>query len=133
MLAVSDRAPELMSFGEAIQAVFRKYAEFMGRAGRDEFWWWALFNVLVVGALNLFNVIRIGENAYLGSLLAGLWGVAVLLPSLAVSVRRLRDAGYAWGWLFFVLVPFAGAVLLIILWVQPTKETLPAPPAAAAA
>src|SRR4051794_40863288 len=97
-----------MSFGEAIQAVFRKYAEFMGRAARDEFWWWALFNVLVVGALNLFNVIRIGDNAYLGSLLAGLWGIAVLLPSLAVSVRRLRDAGYAWGWLFFVLVPFAG-------------------------
>ena len=87
-----------MSFGEAIQTVFRKYAEFMGRAARDEFWWWALFNVLVVGALNLFNVIRIGDNAYLGSLLAGLWGIAVLLPSLAVAVRRLRDAGYGWGW-----------------------------------
>lgn len=123
-----------MSFGEAIQTVFRKYAEFMGRAARDEFWWWALFNVLVVGALNLFNVIRIGDNAYLGSLLAGLWGIAVLLPSLAVGVRRLRDAGYPWGWMFFLLVPFAGGVLLIILWAQPTKEaqTIPPPPAATA-
>jgi len=118
-----------MSFGEAIQTVFRKYAEFMGRAARDEFWWWALFNVLVVGALNLFNVIRIGDNAYLGSLLAGLWGIAVLLPSLAVAVRRLRDAGHGWGNLFFVLVPIAGIVVLIVLWAQPTKETLPAPPA----
>ena len=61
-----------MSFGEAIQSVFRNYAEFTGRATRPEFWWWALFNLLVAGALNLFNMIRIGENAYLGSLLAGI-------------------------------------------------------------
>ena len=88
---MSDRGTELMSFGEAIQTCFRKYAEFMGRAARDEFWWWALFNVLVTGALNLFNVIRIGDNAYLGSLLAGVWGVAVLLPYFAVAVRRLRE------------------------------------------
>jgi hypothetical protein len=84
-----------MSFGEAIQTVFRKYAEFTGRATRAEFWWWALFNVLVASALSLFNVIPIGNNAYLGSLLSGLWGIAVLLPSLAVAVRRMRDAGSA--------------------------------------
>jgi uncharacterized membrane protein YhaH (DUF805 family) len=110
-----------MSFGEAIQTVFRKYAEFTGRAARAEFWWWALFNVLVAGALSLFNVIRIGDNAYLGSLLSGLWGIAVLLPSLAVAVRRLRDAGFGWGNLFFILVPIGGLVVLIVLWAQPTK------------
>ena len=126
---MSDRGTEFMSFGEAIQTCFRKYAEFMGHAGRAEFWWWTLFNVLVASALGLFNVIRIGDNAYLGSLLAGLWSIGVLLPSLAVSVRRLRDAGYPWGWLFFLLIPFAGAVLLILLWVQPTKKTLPVPAA----
>ena len=116
---------EAMSFGEPIQAVFRKYAEFTGRATRAEFWWWALFNVLVVSALNLFNVIRIGENAYLGSLLAGVWGIAVLLPSLAVAVRRLRDAGYGWGNLFFILVPIAGIIVLIVYWAQPTKAAVP--------
>jgi uncharacterized membrane protein YhaH (DUF805 family) len=117
---------EAMSFGEAIQTVFRKYAEFTGRATRPEFWWWALFNVLVVGALNLFNVIRIGDNAYLGSLLAGLWGIAVLLPNLAVTVRRLRDAGYGWGHLFWLLVPIAGIFVLITLLAQPTKPAVPA-------
>jgi len=117
-----------MSFGEAIQTVFRKYAEFMGRAGRAEFWWWALFTTLVGGALNLFDVIEIGDNASLGSLFAGLWGIAILLPTLAVGVRRLRDAGYPWGWMFFLLVPFAGIVLLVILWAQPTKETETVPP-----
>lgn len=94
-----------------IQTVFRKYAEFTGRATRAEFWRWALFNVLIAGALNPFNVIRIGQNAYLGSLLAGLWGIAVLLPNLAVAVRRLRDAGYGWGNLFWILVPLAGIVV----------------------
>jgi uncharacterized membrane protein YhaH (DUF805 family) len=117
---------EAMSFGEAVQTVFRKYAEFTGRATRPEFWWWALFNVLVVGALNLFNVIRIGDNAYLGSLLAGLWGIAVLLPNLAVTVRRLRDAGYGWGHLFWLLVPIAGIFVLITLLAQPTKPAVPA-------
>jgi len=117
-----------MSFGEAIQTVFSKYAEFMGRAGRAEFWWWALFTVLVASALNLFDVIRIGDNGNLGSLLAGLWGIAILLPSLAVAVRRLRDAGYSWGYLFFILVPIAGIFVLIALWAQPTKVTVQPPP-----
>ena len=117
-----------MSFGEAIQTVFIKYAEFLGRAGRAEFWWWALFTVLVASALNLFDVIRIGDNANLGSLLAGLWGIAILLPSLAVAVRRLRDAGYSWGYLFFILVPVAGIFVLIAFWAQPTKETVQPPP-----
>jgi uncharacterized membrane protein YhaH (DUF805 family) len=120
-----------MSFGEAIQTVLRKYAEFLGRAGRAEFWWWALFAVLVASALDLFNVIGIGDKANLGALLGGLWGIAILLPSLAAAVRRLRDSGYSWVYLFFILVPIAGIFVLIALWAQPTKETLPPPPAIA--
>ena len=123
---------EAMSFGEAIKTVFRKYAEFTGRATRPEFWWWALFNLLVAGALNFFNVIRIGDNAYLGSLLAGLWGVAVLLPNLAVTVRRLRDAGYGWGHLFWILVPIAGIFVLLAFLAQPTKPVVPTTTAATA-
>jgi uncharacterized membrane protein YhaH (DUF805 family) len=83
--------------------------------------------MLVVSALNVLNVIRVGENAFLGSLLASLWSIAVLLPNLAVGVRRLRDAGYGWGHLFWVLVPIAGIVVLVVLWAQPTKAALPPP------
>ncbi|KRE30623.1 DUF805 domain-containing protein [Agromyces sp. Soil535] len=115
-----------MSFGESISTVLRKYAEFTGTAGRAEFWWWALFNALVLSALNLFNVFRIGENAYLGSLLAGIWYLAVLLPNLAVAVRRLRDARNHWGNLFWILLPVAGIIVLIVLWAQPTKVGEPA-------
>jgi uncharacterized membrane protein YhaH (DUF805 family) len=111
-----------MSFGAAIQTVFSKYAEFEGRAGRSEFWWWALFNVLVVSALNLFTVVSIGDTSSLGTLLASLWLIGVLLPNVAVAVRRLRDAGFGWGYAFFALVPFAGIIVLVILWVRPSKE-----------
>lgn len=109
-----------MSFGESIQTVLRKYAEFTGRAGRAEFWWWTLFNVLVLSALNVLNVFPVGENAYLGSVLAGLWSVGVLLPNLAVAVRRLRDTGRDWGNIFWILVPIAGLIVLVVYWSQPS-------------
>jgi len=115
-----------MSFGEAISTVLRKYAEFTGPAERAEFWWWALFNALVLSAFNLLNVFPIGENAYLGSVLAGLWSIAILLPNLAVAVRRLRDAGNHWGNLFWILVPVAGIIVLVVLWAQPTRVGEPA-------
>ena len=121
-----------MSFGGAITTVFRKYAEFTGRASRPEFWWWALFNLLVLSALNLLSVFWIGDNVRLGSLLAGFWGIVVLLPYLAVSVRRLRDAGHGWGHLFWILVPIAGVVVLAVYLAQPTKEAAPAATAAPA-
>lgn len=114
-----------MTFGEAIQTVFRKYAEFTGRASRSEFWWWVLFNVLVTSALSMFNNVPFGENNYLGTTVAGLWSLAVLIPNLAVAVRRLRDAGHSWASLFFLLIPVAGIIILIVFWTQPTKETVP--------
>ena len=73
--------------------------------------------------------ISAGLPALPPSLLAGLWGIAVLLPNLAVAVRRLRDAGYGWGNLFWVLVPLAG---IVVLWAQPTKTVVPVTTAAAA-
>ena len=59
-----------------------------------------------------------------GSSLAGLWSLAVLLPSLAVTVRRLRDAGYQWGHIFWLLLPVAGVIVLIVLCAQPTRHSV---------
>ena len=111
-----------MTFGEAIQTVLRKYAEFGGRASRPEFWWWMLFSVLVASALNVLSVIRIGDTSSLGAILSSLWGIAALLPTLAVGVRRLRDAGYGWGHMFWLLVP----IVLIIFWAQPARDRMTA-------
>ena len=59
----------------------------------------------------------------------GLWAIAVLLPKLAVAVRRLSDAGYGWGHLFWLLVPIAGIVVFIVFVAQPSKAATPAPTA----
>jgi uncharacterized membrane protein YhaH (DUF805 family) len=112
-----------MTFGQAIQTVLRKYAEFTGRASRSEFWWWMLFYLLVASALNVFSVIRIGDASSLGAILSSLWGIAALLPTLAVAVRRLRDAGYGWGHIFWLLVPIAGIIVLAVFWSQPARDT----------
>jgi uncharacterized membrane protein YhaH (DUF805 family) len=112
-----------MTFGQSIQTVLRKYAEFEGRAGRPEFWWWVLFSALVTAVLDVFAVVRIADGVSLGSVLTSLWGIAVLLPTLAVGVRRLRDAGLAWTNLFWLLLPIAGIIVLAIYWARPSVLT----------
>ncbi|AJT42269.1 DUF805 domain-containing protein [Psychromicrobium lacuslunae] len=114
-----------MSFTEAIQTGFRKYADFAGRATLPEFWWWMLFNLLVAAALNVFSVFAIGDSSSLGAVLTSLWGIGVLLPNLAVSVRRLRDADYNWKNIFWLLVPIAGIIVLVIYWLKPSVSTKP--------
>ncbi|GAA1419713.1 DUF805 domain-containing protein [Agrococcus citreus] len=56
-----------------------------------------------------------------GPTLAGLWSLAVLLPTLAVPVRRLRDAGYAWAHALWLLVPLAGMIVVALLCAQPSR------------
>jgi uncharacterized membrane protein YhaH (DUF805 family) len=109
-----------MTFGTAVREVAGRYSQFEGRATRREFWWWVLFTMLVATGLGLFSVVPVGEGD-LGALLSGIWWLVVLLPSTAVAVRRLRDAGRAWWWLLLMLVPVAGWVVLVILWCQPTR------------
>ncbi len=107
-----------MSFGQAISTVFSKYAKFDGVASRSEYWWWTLFNVVVSAVLGGIDIAINGQQDI--AVLQTLWGLAVLLPSLAVGARRLRDAGYSWGFLFLALIPFAGAIIVIVLLCQPS-------------
>ena len=94
-----------VTFFESIVICLAKYADFNGRASRSEFWWFALFVTLVTGALT-----------YLSEALASVFLVAVLLPLMAVGVRRLRDAGQnPWNQLF-LLVPVGGIVIIGCLW-----------------
>lgn len=110
-----------VSFLEAVRVVFSKYADFEGRAGRAEFWWWMLFTLLVAAALNVFSVIPVGDGASIGSILSGLWAIGTLMPTLAVGVRRLRDAGYPWTNMFWILVPIAGLIVLAVYWAKPSR------------
>jgi uncharacterized membrane protein YhaH (DUF805 family) len=124
-----------MTFFESIKIVFRKYAEFGGRASRPEFWWWTLFTVLVSAALNAINAPMYGVmygrmmdgapygDGFSSFSFAALWGIAALLPSLAVAVRRLRDAGRSWAELLWLLLPIAGVIVLIVRLCAPSVAT----------
>ncbi len=98
--------------------VLRKYAVFSGRARRKEYWFFVLFNLLIVAGLTLVD-------AFVGTydpvrevgLLSGLYGIGMILPSLAVGARRLHDSGRTAWWLLIGLVPIIGAIVLLIFFI----------------
>jgi uncharacterized membrane protein YhaH (DUF805 family) len=104
-----------MNMGEAVRSVFSQYATFSGRAVRSEFWWWVLFTIIVA--------IVLGAVEYLAGLgdwapLSGLFGLATLIPNLAVSVRRLHDIDRTGWWLLIGLVPIVGWLVLLWFYIQ---------------
>ena len=104
-----------MSFVESIKSGFRNYANFKGRASRREYWWWALFNVLVTAiASSLF-----GDN------FSGAVSLALLLPSIAVAVRRMHDVNRRGWWL---LVPIVNLVFALTASKQEQNQWGPPPP-----
>lgn len=100
-----------MGFLEAVKACFGKYATFEGRARRSEYWWFALFNFLV-GTL-------LGWIPVLGWLIC----LALLLPGIAVCVRRLHDTGRSGWWLLLVLIPIVNLVLIFFYALDSTPGT----------
>jgi len=93
---------------KAVKTCFAKYADFTGRAARPEFWWFALFQFVVLTVLGMVS-----------SILYGLAALALLLPGLAVGARRLHDINKS-AWLMLLgLIPLIGWVLLIYWAAQP--------------
>ena len=100
-----------MSFGQAIASGFQNYVNFSGRAARSEFWFWTLFSFLATAAAGIVDMVAFANAAV--SPLNSLVSLALLLPSLAVSVRRLHDLDRTGWWLLLVLTVI-GAILLLI-------------------
>lgn len=100
-----------MTFGESISTCFKKYATFDGRATRSEYWWFVLFTFLVSLGLGIFS-----------EALSGVFSLAVLLPSIAVGVRRLHDIDKS-GWFLLVwFIPIIGWIIMIVWAAQEGKE-----------
>jgi len=99
-------------------AVLKKYAVFSGRAQRKEYWMFFLFNIIIAILLGIIEVvIGISPDAD-ESILANIYSLAILLPSLAVSVRRLHDIGRSGWWLLIGLIPLIGVIVLLVFAVQ---------------
>lgn len=99
--------------------VLKQYADFQGRARRREYWWFFLVNLLITIGLSVVDYAAGLVDPTTGySLLAGLYSLAILLPSFAVSVRRLHDTGRRGWWLLLGLVPVIGPLVLLYFFVQ---------------
>lgn len=100
-----------MTFGESISTCFSKYATFEGRASRSEYWWFFLFSFLVSLATGMVS-----------ETLSGLFSLAVLLPSLAVGVRRLHDVDKSGWFLLLWFVPIIGWLVIVVWAAHESKE-----------
>jgi len=111
----------------AVRRFFKKYATFSGRASRSEYWWWVLVSVVVSFALQLLITVTGGARMQPNGtwqieggfgvvfvVLYVIWGLAIIIPSLALLVRRLHDSNHSAWWLLIYLIPLVGAIVLFV-------------------
>ncbi|HEX5017900.1 MAG TPA: DUF805 domain-containing protein [Actinomycetes bacterium] len=123
-----------MGFGEAIKRGFAGWSTWSGRATRSEYWWWVLFLFLVslIPYIGVFatmdwstnddGTLNGGGGSAIWWVLLAIVGLALILPTIAVSVRRLHDTGRSGWWYWVQLIPCGiGLIWWIILTVQPSQ------------
>lgn len=121
---------------EAYKKFWKGYVDFEGRSTRSDYWFSYLANMLTVVAFYVLLAVFGGiagatDSSFLAviSLILLLiffaYGIAACLPGIAVTVRRLRDAGYNWPYIFVAFIPFVGGIILIVLLCKPTKVEYP--------
>ncbi|HIH2746495.1 DUF805 domain-containing protein [Burkholderia aenigmatica] len=105
-----------MNFSEAVRSVLNKYATFEGRARRAEYWYFVLLSFILSIAAQVIGVA--GRHAGLITLLLlgvlSLVSLALIIPGIAVSVRRLHDTGRSGWFLLIALIPIVGSILLLV-------------------
>lgn len=93
----------------------KKYATFSGRAQRAEYWYFFLFYILIFIGLSIIDGVTGSFSGETGmGLLGGLMSLALLIPSVAVGVRRLHDTGRSGWWLLIALIPLVGAIVILV-------------------
>ena len=119
---------------EAYKKFWKGYDDFTGRSTPSDYWFAYSAHVLIFFVsyllLAMFQRMAVDElslltNEVIFLLIFFAYGIATVLPGIALTVRRLRDAGYNWPYIFIPLIPFVGIFILIFLLCQPTKVDEP--------
>ena len=121
---------------EAYKKFWKGYVDFTGRSTPSDYWFAYSAHVLTFFAYYLIDAVFERMVSATGSmdvftisvillLIFFAYGIATVLPGLAITVRRLRDAGYNWPYIFIPLIPFVGIFIFIFLLCQPTKVEVP--------
>ena len=114
----------------AYKNFFKGYVDFTGRSKRSEYWWiWLTNMILLVPFYSVyFKALANPRNEATLMALGGIaiiymiFGLALMLPMLALTVRRLRDAGFHWALIFVIFIPMVGPLALLALLAMPTKQ-----------
>lgn len=102
-------SPQYCNIKDAVILFFKNYVNFSARSTRSEFWWWELVNLIISGVL--YAITAATEI----SIFQSLWGLAVLIPGLALSIRRMHDIGKSGWWILTSLIPIAGIFIYLYL------------------
>ena len=114
----------------AIKNFFKGYVDFSGRSTRPDYWWIGLANlILAIPFYIVYGSAIANPDSEAAVMTLGLFifiyfifGLALFLPQLALTVRRLRDAGFHWALIFVAFVPFVGIIALLVLLAMPSKD-----------
>jgi uncharacterized membrane protein YhaH (DUF805 family) len=108
----------MMSFTDAVRTCLKeKYINFSDRAARSEYWWFVLFCWGVAVALSILdNLIFNGASGY--GIFSTVWGLAIIVPSIGVGVRRLHDLDKSGWWLLLSCIPIIGFFILLFWFIQ---------------
>jgi uncharacterized membrane protein YhaH (DUF805 family) len=102
-----------VNFGQAITSGFQGYVQFSGRSSRSEYWFFMLFTTIIAVIISIFDALGSPRlNNF--SVFSLIWSLAVLLPQIAVGIRRLHDLEKSGWWLLITLIPLIGAIVFII-------------------
>ena len=114
---------------EAYKKFWKGYVDFEGRSTRSDYWFAYLANMLTVVAFYVLLAVFGGIAGATDSSFLAVISLILLLIffayGIAVTVRRLRDAGYNWPYIFVAFIPFVGGIILIVLLCKPTKVEYP--------
>lgn len=113
----------------AVQSALSNYATFSGRAGRPAYWWWTLSVFLLMLVLNAVDAFLVGPLLGFGASqedggqpLSLLVSLALIVPNIAIGVRRLHDSGRSGWWMLLGLIPVIGILVLIYFFIQPSED-----------
>ncbi|MGA8790337.1 MAG: DUF805 domain-containing protein [Paenarthrobacter sp.] len=117
--------------GAAVKRFFKKYTAFSGRASRSEYWWWTLVNAVVLIVFQILMTTGLSVDAdgtpvfgagyMVGVALLGIWGLATIIPSIALVIRRLHDGNFSGLFALLLLIPFAGQLAVLIMSLLPSN------------
>lgn len=110
-----------VTFEQAVRsAIQQHYCDFSGRASRSEYWWFALFTLILSVIIQAFGVISSDVSLYLSAIV----NLALFLPGLSLDVRRLHDINKSGWYILLVLIPIVGLIILLV-WFCKESEMQP--------